>query len=72
MARGAEVARMPRCAAAERRKAGAPWHESEAAADEAAGRWFAAAFHLRRLNQGEPENHEWQQRWKRAKEHLAK
>ncbi len=47
------------------------WHENEAAAHEAADRWFAAAFHLRWLCQLEPDNKQWQQRFANATQQLA-
>ena len=53
MARGAEVARLARSARQDAARLAHAWHESEAAA-EAAGNWFAAAFHLRWLCQLEP------------------
>jgi WD40 repeat protein len=43
------------------------WHEREAAAQEATGNWFAAAFHLRWLCRQEPTNTAWQQRLAKAK-----
>ena len=51
----------------ERRREDAPrfargWHENEAAADEAADRWFAAAFHLRWLRELEPGDARWRER----------
>jgi serine/threonine protein kinase len=47
------------------------WHEIAARDNEAAKRWFAAAFHLRWLAKLEPKNTEWQQRLAKAQEHLA-
>ena len=47
------------------------WHANEATEHEAAGRWFAAAFHLRWLCKLEPNNGEWRQRLTTVEEHLA-
>ena len=68
-----EALRSPACFNEQRQSAAGlalAWHESEAVRQEAAGNWFAAAFHLRWLGQLEPQNNEWQQRLVKAKEHL--
>ena len=46
-------------------------HVYDADTQQAAGNWFAAAFHLRWLCEQEPLNPEWQKRLASAKEHLA-
>ena len=42
------------------------WHEAETSENEAAGRWFAAAFHLRWLSQKDPSNADFTRRLKQA------
>jgi WD40 repeat protein len=46
-------------------------HVYGADAQQAAGNWFAAAFHLRWLCEQDPTNPEWRKRLANAKEHLA-
>jgi hypothetical protein len=46
-------------------------HAYEADRQEAAGNWFAAAFHLRWLCEQEPKDTEWRRRLVNAQEHLA-
>ena len=48
------------------------WHENEAAANETADRWFAAAFHLRWLCKMEPAETRWQQRFANDTEQLSR
>src|SRR5262249_33735302 len=44
------------------------WHEYEAAEADARGDWFAAAFHLQRLADQDPQNADWRRRLAAARE----
>jgi hypothetical protein len=47
------------------------WHESEVRDDEAASRWFAAAFHLKCLVASDPGDVEWQRELSRCYKELG-